>query len=432
MKNLKYASNNDPDKLIAIGVNQGDAFFLKKHGLRIQVDGGGRKNFDQIFRIATGEKSVDYLICTHNDSDHSNGILSFLRSDLKCKEVWLPAIWLLKLEDLLCNPNLFLSELSEEVNKFCQGEYSRTWRISLSSFLSEFYQQNKVKIVRKLCAGDADADTDTRSGMNDTASRNDETELKRYVSYLVATERVNEYFSQSNSLRKEVSKIKDELESKNSDEVFSICVESKVYFEYTKNSFVLLERSVTPINNLVKIVKAASSKQGIDRIRFFLYDEQKAFGGKVGILEPLNSYETSNISRIRQVGKTFSALEFLALTVVNEQSLVFRSPSSSSSKEAIFFADSDFNIENRIFWEDGMIATAPHHGSKSNNGPYNLWEIEGRKRVIWLMTYHCSTENKTHPFLQSRDQEVCCTKQHKGVNAKDIVFVAENRDWKEK
>jgi hypothetical protein len=429
METVEYDSSHDSDKLIAIGVYQGDAFFLKKQSFRIQVDGGGRKNFHQIFKKATGEKSVDYLICTHNDSDHSKGILSFLRSDLHCKEVWLPAIWLLKLEDLLSNPCSFLSQLSEEINEFCREEYSKSWRISLSGFLSEFYLENRDKILRKLREGDPDKDT--RSGVNDAASRKDETELMGFVSNLVTTERVNEYFNQSNSLRVEISKIRDELEpKKSSNEVFSIYVGSRPYIEFTRKSFLLLKKSVTPINNLVEIVKAASSKQGIDRIRFFLYDEKMVFGGHVGILEPLNSYETSNVNRISQIGNTLSALEFLALTVVNEQSLVFRSPSSSSSKEVIFFADSDFNIENRIFWEDGMIATTPHHGSKSNRGPYDLWSKEGRKRVIWLRTYHHSTENNSHAFLQCCGQEVHCTKRHKGEKARNIIFVAENGSWK--
>ncbi|WP_292594093.1 hypothetical protein [Mesotoga sp. UBA5847] len=352
-----------------------------------------------------------------------------MRSDLHCKEVWLPAIWLLKLEDLLSNPCSFLSQLSEEINEFCREEYSKSWRISLSGFLSEFYLENRDKILRKLREGDPDKDT--RSGVNDAASRKDETELMGFVSNLVTTERVNEYFNQSNSLRVEISKIRDELEpKKSSNEVFSIYVGSRPYIEFTRKSFLLLKKSVTPINNLVEIVKAASSKQGIDRIRFFLYDEKMVFGGHVGILEPLNSYETSNVNRISQIGNTLSALEFLALTVVNEQSLVFRSPSSSSSKEVIFFADSDFNIENRIFWEDGMIATTPHHGSKSNRGPYDLWSKEGRKRVIWLRTYHHSTENNSHAFLQCCGQEVHCTKRHKGEKARNIIFVAENGSWK--
>lgn len=429
MKTVEHDSSHDPDKLIAIGVNQGDAFFLKKQSFRIQVDGGSRNDFDQIFSKATGEKRVDYLICTHNDSDHSNGILSFLRSDLHCKEVWLPAIWLLKLEDLLSNPSSFLSELSKEICKFCKEEYSKTLSISLSGFLSEFYLKNKDKIFGKLCPGDPD----TRPGINDTVSQKEETELIGYISGLVATERLDKYFNQSNSLRIEISRIRDECfwQPKSSNKEFVVYMESPPCIEYTRKSSLLLERSFTPINNLVKIVEAASSKQGIDRIRFFLYDEKMVFGGHVGILEPLNSYETSNVNRIRQIGNTLSALEFLALTVVNEQSLVFRSPSSSSSKEVIFFADSDFNIENRIFWEDGMIATTPHHGSKSNRGPYDLWSKEGGKRVIWLRTYHHSTENNSHAFLQYCGQEVHCTKRHKGEKARNIIFIAENGNWKE-
>lgn len=84
---------------IALPVGQGDAFYLHTPHGSMLVDGGkSRRGFPDLFRTHTRSDSIDIVVVTHNDSDHTNGIIGFLESGLKCEEIWLPAQWARVLE----------------------------------------------------------------------------------------------------------------------------------------------------------------------------------------------------------------------------------------------------------------------------------------------------------------------------------------------
>lgn len=101
---------------MALGVGRGDAFFLQKGSNTFLIDGGSSVNgFANLFQNVTKQDDVDVVVCTHNDSDHANGILGFLLSGLRCKEVWLPGSWMHLLEDLLLHPERFAEELVSNV-----------------------------------------------------------------------------------------------------------------------------------------------------------------------------------------------------------------------------------------------------------------------------------------------------------------------------
>jgi len=81
-------------RFIAIPVGKGDAFYLATKSGSVLVDGGGsEKTFKKLFQKFTEKNRVDVLIATHNDADHANGVLGFLRAGLGCEEVWLPGRW---------------------------------------------------------------------------------------------------------------------------------------------------------------------------------------------------------------------------------------------------------------------------------------------------------------------------------------------------
>ena len=89
-------------RFIAIPVAQGDAFYLEREELSVLIDGGkSRTALPSMFQMTTKAYGVNVLICTHNDSDHANGVLGFLEAGLRCDEVWLPGRWLDLLPDLL-------------------------------------------------------------------------------------------------------------------------------------------------------------------------------------------------------------------------------------------------------------------------------------------------------------------------------------------
>lgn len=110
-------------RFIAIGVAQGDAFFLECPDVITALIDGGRSvgGFPSQFQRATKRDRVDVLVCTHNDADHANGIIGFLQAGLGCTEVWLPASWTDRLEDLFLRPGDFTGELVENVMALAEG-----------------------------------------------------------------------------------------------------------------------------------------------------------------------------------------------------------------------------------------------------------------------------------------------------------------------
>jgi len=80
----------------ALPVNVGDSFLLHCNEKYILVDGGMNKN--HIITLLNKERIPDrhihYLICTHYDIDHANGIIGILKSGkYTFDELWLPEIF---------------------------------------------------------------------------------------------------------------------------------------------------------------------------------------------------------------------------------------------------------------------------------------------------------------------------------------------------
>lgn len=89
-------------RFVALPVSQGDAFFLKPPEGSVLVDSGrSAEGFPELFVRFSGQREVDVLVCTHNDADHANGVLGFLRGGLGYREVWLPGRWLATLPHAL-------------------------------------------------------------------------------------------------------------------------------------------------------------------------------------------------------------------------------------------------------------------------------------------------------------------------------------------
>ena len=69
------------DRFIALNVGSwGDAFYLERDGFSCLVDGGLRKDFAKKFLKVVKRQQVDVVVCTHNGSDHANGLISFFNN----------------------------------------------------------------------------------------------------------------------------------------------------------------------------------------------------------------------------------------------------------------------------------------------------------------------------------------------------------------
>ena len=87
---MKGRSTN---RFTALPVTMGDAFLLETSCGTVLVDGGNHESSLPGLLAQSGLTGVDILACTHNDSDHANGVIGFLESACTCKEVWLPDKW---------------------------------------------------------------------------------------------------------------------------------------------------------------------------------------------------------------------------------------------------------------------------------------------------------------------------------------------------
>lgn len=140
-------------KFVALKVGSGDAFFLERDEATVLFDGGkSEKNFANLFYNELNITHVDILVCSHNDSDHANGIIGYLKSNLTCNEVWLPASWTRKIDTLLLNPELFFDELVENLksnyllksmeHQISSESFENSHEIDVKSLLFKIENQN--------------------------------------------------------------------------------------------------------------------------------------------------------------------------------------------------------------------------------------------------------------------------------------------------
>lgn len=319
---------------IAIGVRQGDAFFMEKRNRKLLVDGGNsRVVFPRQFVRVTGRTHVNVLVCTHNDSDHARGVLGFLRNKrLFADEVWLPASWMDRLRDIIHKPKDFMKELMTNVEKLSDNLLS-----DLSGLGDEY--------------------TTTRAEKED--------------------------------LFVEV-KVKDLLEpSEQADAMESVLrrfyrSQHYLYGLQPSNKRLKLIVEAVSASDLIRQIVLAAYRSG-SLIRWFDYignnNQINASGGIHDLLQPVNAVEVVRIRRPKR-----SALEYIALTRSNKQSLVFMSPKDKLSSGVLFTADSNLSFSQVVPWHDRMIITSPHHGSESNKYAYMRFfqETAGEIDVVWV------------------------------------------------
>ncbi|MEK5439331.1 MULTISPECIES: hypothetical protein [Paenibacillus] len=321
------------ERFVSLMVNQGDSFYLQRDNYLIIVDGGLAKNsLTSFFKINGGNviesNMVDILVCTHNDADHATGILGFLKDErLSCKEIWLPGTWASRLGDILVSPSVFLDELAENIHK--------------------------KSIIDLATYGDA---------------------LSDYEQMLDVKNMMEDYF-QLEELHNDF-----EVSSEKDFDIFHLAYMTKhnIWWQLDPDKIEIFVEAINAAK-MIKDIALAAFQKGVT-IKWFEYDKyEMASGGIKDILEPLNSKE---ISKIRKLG----ALEYLALSKSNKQSLVFHSPKTLNAPAVLFSADSDFGFDQTIPWSNDMIITASHHGSKSNQNCYKRYNNDNPEALnsIWV------------------------------------------------
>lgn len=343
-------------KFVAIPVGQGDSFYMERAGKSILIDGGrSRKKFTSLFMHATGERHVNYVVCTHNDADHVLGILGFLEDPTySCDELWLPGSWLTILPDVLRPFTEVLQELLNDLqtrdikDTFACADHRPSNYQSIAA-LGDIVHESTVPHER-----DHQNSTDIVEDGWPTSCRN----LLRNVSQWEIADGFKGWTDNTAGAKPSVSAISDAIN-----------------LEPKKRA--LISSFIHAADRIKRI--AAVAYQRRVKVRWFEFSLTLPCGGEA-ILKPLNSREALAVK-----SRSGSLAAWLALTAANKESLVFWSPSANEQPGVLFTSDSDLaglQIPPNLA---GAIVTAPHHGSEANARVYGaVITATSNAPIVWL------------------------------------------------
>ena len=321
------------DRFVALPVGQGDAFFLQHGAFTALVDGGRSVHqLPNLFTAHLEARCVDVLVCTHNDADHANGVLGFLRSDLRCSEVWLPAVWSERLGDLLVAPNEFAEDLVTAIEEYDASESDvGSSSVSLEEVGNSFvdgYREREVINEQDVAIHLEVIDDDDSRGLSWNRTR-------RWLAL--------------------------------------------GWFEI-ENKLGLFAEAMSAATRIRDIAVACAHRNV--PIRWFQYyqDLNSSVEYSSDGLVPINSVQ------VAATPYRPSALEYISLSTANKLSLVFCSQSAETWPGVLFTADSDLGFASKIPWREGMIVTAPHHGSEENRHAYSCakCEMDDANDLLWV------------------------------------------------
>ncbi|HHW41380.1 MAG TPA: hypothetical protein GXX19_09590 [Syntrophomonadaceae bacterium] len=156
-------------------------------------------------------------------------------------------------------------------------------------------------------------------------------------------------------------------------------------------------------------------------IRWFEYDSTTSSGGYPNLLIPVNAREISYIRRRR-----WTALQYLALTTSNKQSLVFRTPKHDDTPSILFTSDSDLSFRQDIPYNDGMIITAPHHGSEANRNVYRRFTHDN---IIWVRSDGRFRTRPGKSYLNTHGKHFCTLCRGSTYPKQDVRLVLISGKW---
>lgn len=363
-------------RFIAIPVAQGDAFYLESTQGSVLVDGGRSViGFPELFRTYTKRDRVKILVATHNDADHANGVLGFLKAGLRCDEVWLPGRWAQILPTVLRPWEEIVYFLSKQVEYVDYG-------FEAGAPLLEQYADF-------ICCEKLPQDTERKE-----LDESRHWELNELGWPPVLIPQLKEAYKEDEEYAK------DDFWTLEDD--FYTLPWRKYWFwsirrcpPYNPKYFLLLEAIVAA--NRIRQIAIEAYHRGIP-VRWFEYDPKNPSGGYKW-LEPINSRQ---IARVRPVTEE-ALLMMLAFTVWNKESLVFWAPPPSAGAGVLFTADSDLRGVKLPPSLKDAIVTAPHHGAKANSNVYHLI----KDPVVWVRSDNRFIKRPCREFLQAQSKRLC-------------------------
>ena len=401
-------------ELLALPVNQGDAFLLRDEDRAYLFDGGLSEYQAVNHLVRMKGKTLDVVICSHNDSDHTKGIIGVLGSDdMKVSEVWIPDLW-----------PAFIVNASRRDAPFFDA--------AISDALADWK-------LRDYWIGRGAPSNGVIEDVPRVSEHEDETHMRLLHQSL---ERIAERFrpGQENA---EGPFLVDDLEGQlrwnlrrrmhsarepqcNVEWRLALSSLSRLRLgQVSKEDVALARRVVKSADNIRRIVELAVSKA--QRIRFFAYQPDGGQGDTAVTgtrFTPLNSVEIKTFMR-RQV----SLSRLLYLSESNQQSLVFKY-GCNDGPEVLFNSDSDLPFvpkSNLICLAENSIATAPHHGSRSNASAYA--KVAKKDDVTWVRSGSIRGQIPCMDFRQL-PRRYCTICDRRTTRLQPVVLRWSGKDWR--
>jgi hypothetical protein len=363
-------------KFIALPVSQGDAFYAETDGFRVLVDGGrSRTALQMLFRKYAKSDKVDILVCTHNDADHAEGVIGFLQSGLRCKELWLPTTWLDAIVRLPANPyetfrllnDRFIPLAQEKLPDETEDDVQEAaWRAVFPKF-----QESSTQLQREELPTSEESDGSVSVG---------------------------DVFTDIEALEQHIDLLEHYIDL--------LCCSPRYWrspFPYGDKRGILAKTVLRDTRRLMELARLALHL-GIP-IRCFRHEPQNArpvAGCSRYPLYSLSGPQVYRVSRPKPRREADSFFQVAFLTTVNRESLVCYLD-SGNGPGVLFTADSDLKDMDLQNVRRGDIVTAPHHGSTDNRDAY------GRigKPVMWVRSDGYSKRRPCAEYLSAPQKRFC-------------------------
>lgn len=402
-------------RFLALPVKEGDAFYLQRGDFHILVDGGRGDDVVRLLRQHCPEVTkLNIVACTHNDSDHTEGIICLLKDQrFRIDQLILPATWLDVVEIFKGKELLCLDEIRDQLWKILCDQKCRYFDVrTLVHEVVSTFGKNRENFCN------VDYENDDSDDLNEP----DDSQSCVAVDYID-----NELFF----IKEGLEYISGNTHHFNEDFAGCDIVRSQIYqkllckiLKYARNIFEIID--------LVNSRRRAGERIQIKYLRRIdncTIDDENADKNLV----PVNA-------KVAKIGKGISveyALYTLCLTIENRMSLAFWSPETDECPGVLFCGDGSFRLNGKQPQRQ-IICTTPHHGSKSDLNVKMYQEVNtwAKKEVIWVRSDSVGRrvhENKYRPCLAYIKQEnrFCtrCNTTNSSYQEQVVEFLSEETNW---
>lgn len=407
-------------RFVALPVNRGDAFLLDRGNKTVLVDGGAsekglvselKKHWKQ------GQRVIDTVVVTHNDLDHTGGIIGLLNSsEFKVREIRLPAYWQ-SVYEVVANHNThsrFSLALVKLVHDFVVVA-GRVRHASIKELVSEVLRRER---------GYWDEKSERRYTKRD--------HIERVFGFSEGLTPTADAFDKLIFVLGNEVELDDTVD-KMYDQLFSVMENTDVWgtsFNIEIAAWQLIELS-KHVNNIVKISQLSLNNHIM--IRYYLHDHSLSIkkGMDDDFLVPVNAKEISSRDLDVFCYSCHKEIECAVIQTVksisNRYSIPFYALETENSPGVLFCAECCVHpigmSPDRL-----VIAAGFHHGAKDNSSAYEKIEKWGRG-IIWVRSDGGKSSRPCQKYVDLLGQKFCTICNKPIYKKQPVRLYAIGKNW---